>query len=53
MTRPPVSHVTRRPHEEPPIRDDNDGRWLGVWLGIAALVALCVALRIAFAMEYL
>jgi hypothetical protein len=35
MNRPPVSHITRRPHEEPPIRDDS-----GDWHAVAACWAL-------------
>lgn len=35
MTRPPITHITRRPHEEPPIRDDS-----GDWHGVAACWAL-------------
>ena len=38
MNRPLITHVTRRPHDEPPIRDDDGASGVAMcW----ALVAVC------------
>ncbi len=40
----PIHHVTRRLHEEPPIRDDS-GLWLG-WALLLCAVALPVGVAV-------